>query len=181
MPMGWSMPFTNFQFPFFIQYIFLLFFGVVAYQNNWMESVNYKMGIRWFVFAQILIFVGFPLVFIGGGVTEKGLDIFMGGPTWQNLSFAIWEQLVGFSMIIGLFGLFKKRFNAQGKLAQKLSESAYGVYVFHTPIIIGISAIFLKLDINQLLKFVILAPLALFSCFLVSLLVKQIPGVKKVL
>ena len=181
LPVGWSMPFTNFQFPFFIQYIFMLFFGVVAYQNNWLESITYKMGIRWFVFAQVLIFVGFPVVFIGGGAIDKGLDIFMGGLTCQNLSYAVWEQLVGFSMIMGLFGIFKKIFNSQGKFARKLSDSAYGVYVFHTPVIIGISAIFLKLDINQLLKFVVLAPLALLSCFVVTWLVRQFPLVKKVL
>ncbi|NQU84857.1 MAG: acyltransferase family protein [Mariniphaga sp.] len=181
LPVGWSMPFTNFQFPFFVQYIFLLFFGVVAYQNNWLESITFKMGKQWFIFTQLLIFIGFPVVFIGGGAIDKGLDSFMGGFTFQNLMYAVWEQLLGFSLIIGLFGLFKKWFNCQGKFAQKLSDSAYGVYLFHTPVIIGISAIFMNFNIPQLLKFIVLSPVALLACFFVAWLVKQIPGVKKVL
>ncbi len=181
MPVGWSMPFTNFQFPHFIQYIFLMFFGVVAYENNWLESINYKMGIKWFIFAQVLIFGGFPAVFIGGGVVDKGLEIFMGGLTIQNFLYALWEQLLGFSMILGLLGIFKKKLNRQGKVAKNLSDSAYGVYVFHTPIIIGISAVFLGFQINQLIKFILLAPLALATCFIIAWLVKQIPVVGKIL
>ena len=33
-PVGWSIPFTNFQLPYFIQYIFLFAIGIIAFQNN---------------------------------------------------------------------------------------------------------------------------------------------------
>jgi surface polysaccharide O-acyltransferase-like enzyme len=139
------------------------------------------MGKQWFIFAQVLIFVGLPSLFFGGGMMDKGLDAFMGGFTWRNLGYALLEQLVGFSLIIGLFGIFKKWFNRQGKIATALSDSAYGVYVFHPPIILGISALFLNFDIHQFLKFVVLSPIALTACFLIAWLVKQIPVVKNIL
>jgi len=181
LPVGWGSPITEFQFPHFLQYIFLFSFGIIAYQNNWMEKINSKMGKQWFIFAQILIFIVFPLIFVLGGAAENGTDKFMGGFTWQCFSYTIWEQLVGFSLILGLFGIFKKRFNKQPNFAKKLSNSAYGVYLFHTPILLGISALFLNWQIPQILKFVTLAPIALVACFLIAWLVKQIPGVKKVL
>ena len=182
LPVGWSMPITGWQFPFFVQYIFMLFFGVVAFENNWLESITFKMGKYWFLFAQVLVFIGFPVVFMFiGNAPEKGLDMFMGGLYWENLSYAIWEQLVGFSMIIGLFGLFKHYFNKQGKFAKALSGGAYSVYFFHPPIIVGLSAIFLSFQINQLAKFVILAPIALIACFGIALVFKKIPIIKKIL
>jgi len=93
----------------------------------------------------------------------------------------VWEQVTGFALVIGLLGIAKKYVNGQEKLATALSGSAYGVYVFHPPIIVGISAIFLHFDIPQLLKFIVLAPVALLACFTIAWLIKQIPGVKRVL
>lgn len=180
LPVGWSLPYTGLQFPFFVQYIFMLIFGVVAYQNNWLEAISYKAAKRWFIFAQIMILIVLPVLLYVGG-KEAGIEPFLGNGTWQSFTWAIWEQLVGFAMIIGLIGLAKKYFNKQGGIARQLSDSAYGVYIIHTPVIVGISAIFVNWQsINQLLKFIVLAPLALLVCFLLAWLIKQIPGVKKV-
>ena len=181
LPVGWSFWGTGLQFPHFLQYIFLFAFGIIAYQNNWIESINSRLGKRWFIFAQVLIFIGFPALFIGGGAAASGTDKFMGGFTWQCFAYTIWEQLIGFSLILGLFGIFKKRFNKQGDFAQKLSASAYGVFVFHTPVLIGISALFLHWQIPQFLKFIVLAPVALLTCFIIAWLAKQIPVVKRIL
>jgi surface polysaccharide O-acyltransferase-like enzyme len=181
LPVGWSMKFTNFQFPFFVQYIFLFAFGIVAYQNNWLDSISFKTGKQWFIAAQILIFIGFPILFIFGGAAESGADNFMGGIKWQSLGYAVWEQLTGISLIIGLFGLGKKYLNRQGTLAKRLSDSAYGVYVFHAPIIVGISALFVSWAIYPPLKFIIIAPVALGTCFIFAGLLKRIPGINKVL
>jgi hypothetical protein len=181
LPVGWSMPFTNFQFPFFVQYIFLFPLGIVAYQNNWLDSISFKTGKQWFISAQILIFIGFPMLFILGGATETGTDNFMGGLKWQSLGYAVWEQLTGVSLIIGLLGLGKKYLNRQGTLAKSLSDSAYGVFVFHAPMIVGISVLLASWSIYPPLKFIVLAPVALVVCFAVAGLLKKIPGFNKVL
>lgn len=180
LPVGWSMPFTNFQIPHFVQYILLFSFGIVAYQNNWLNDLTFKTGKQWFIFAQILIFIGFPLLFMGGGAGSGNLDIFMGGLHWQSLGYALWEQLVGFSIIIGLTGIFKKYLNKQGKIAKQLSESAYGVFVFHAPIIVGISAIFKNWEIFPPSKFIVLAPIALIASFGVAWIIKKMPVFKNI-
>lgn len=180
LPVGWSWGVTNFQFPHFIQYITLFSLGIIAWQNHWFEHLNQKLGVQWFLFAQVLIFIGFPIIFIAGKATSLGIDPFMGGPTYQSLSYALWEQLVGFSLIIGLLGIFKNRFNSQGNLAKHLSNSAYGVFVFHALIIIAISTLSVNFHISHWLKFIILAPLALFASFSLAWLVKQIPVFKRI-
>jgi hypothetical protein len=47
--------------------------------------------------------------------------------------------------------------------------------------LVAISALFLNIEIPQLLKFIALAPVALAACFILAWLVKQIPGVKRIL
>nr|WP_321353777.1 acyltransferase family protein [uncultured Draconibacterium sp.] len=180
LPVGWSLPFTNLQFPFFVQYIVMLVFGVIAYNNNWLEAISFKSAKRWFIFAQLMIWLVLPVMLYVGG-KEKGIEVFVGGGSWQSFAWAIWEQLVCVAMIIGLFGMAKKYFNRQGGVAKQLSGSAYGVYIIHPPVIVGISALFVGWqDINQLLKFIVLAPVALLVCFGLAWLIRKIPGVKLV-
>lgn len=178
-PVGSTNEFTNFQWPFFIQYIVLFPLGIIAAQNNWMEKFTSKMAWRWFIAAQLLIFVVFPAITILGGA-ENGIESFMGGLTWQNAAYSFWEQITGFSLIIGLFGLFKKYFNFQGKFASSLSQNAYGVYVFHTPVLLAVSALFLSWQIPQILKLIALAPLVLVACFFVAGILKKIPPFNRI-
>ncbi len=180
LPVGWSMPFTNFQFPHFLQYIFLFSLGTVAYNRNWLDQIDGKKGWRWFALVQLLIFVGFPVLFVTGGAMDGDVEVFMGGVTWQSLTYAIWEQLVGFGLILSLLGIFKFYFNRQGSFAKKLSSSAYGVYVFHSPILVVISFAFLDFGVPQFWKFVVLAPVALVVCFATGHLIKRIPVAKSI-
>lgn len=180
-PVGTTHDFTNFQAPFFLQYIFLFPLGIIARQNNWLEKVNVRNSLRWLLFSQVLIFVVFPLMFALGGAVDGNIDVYMGGLTWQCLAYAVWEQVLGFSLIMALLGIFGRYFNAQGKTATLLSDSAYGVYVFHPPVLLGVSALFLPWGTAPFVKFVLLAPVALAACFLVAIVVKQIPGIKKVM
>lgn len=175
LPVGWAMPFTNFQLPHFLQYIFLFIMGIIAYRQKWLEQLSAKASIKWFIAVQVLIFVGFPVIFIFGGALEGDISSFLGGLTWQNLAYALWEQLVGFGLIVGLFGIFKMRWNKQEALGKRLSASAYGAYVFHTPILLVLAFLFLNMGIPQFWKFVVIAPVALSASFVVAYLFKKIP------
>ena len=175
LPVGWAMSFTNFQLPHFLQYIFLFVLGIVAHHQNWLSSINRGTGWSFFLFVQILVLIGFPVIFILGGATEIGIDVFMGGLTWQSLIYAIWEQMVGIGMIVALLGLFKFNVNSQNFMARKLSGGAYAVYVIHAPVLVLISFTFLSFEVGQFWKFVLLSPLALICCFTLGILIKQLP------
>jgi fucose 4-O-acetylase-like acetyltransferase len=180
LPVGWSLPYTNLQLPFFVQYIFLFIAGIFAFQNNWLDSITFEMGKKWFIFAQIMILIVLPLLLYFGG-KENGIESFVGRGTWQSFSWAVWEQVVGFALIIGLIGLSKKYINKQSNIVKQLSDSAYGVYVIHPPVLVGISAIFLNVEIHQLLKFILLAPIVLVACFVLAMIAKRLPGFRNVL
>ncbi|MFY0651475.1 MAG: acyltransferase family protein [Cyclobacteriaceae bacterium] len=180
LPVGWSMPITNWQLPHFGQYIVFFLVGLVAYRNDWFDQLTPKLGWRWFWSTQVIIFIGFPVIFISGGAMEGNIDVFMGGLTWQSLAYTLWEQFVGIGMVIALSGIFKERFNSQGNFTKQLSASAYAVYVFHTPILVLIGLLFLSLELGSIAKFVALAPITLILCFGLGLVIKRMPFVKSV-
>jgi len=181
LPVGWAMEFTGFQFPHFLQYISLFIIGIVAHNNNWLNSIDYKRALRWFVFVQVMIFGIFPVLFYFGGAAEGVIEEFMGGWHWQSLAYAVWEQIVCFSMIIALLGIFRERLNKQGRLALGMSASAYTVYILHTPILLMIGVVFVSWDIYPLLKFIVLAPMALIVCYSIANQVRKIPLIRKIL
>jgi hypothetical protein len=171
----------GFQFPHFVQYIALFVIGILAYQNGWFEQITYRIGIRWFVLAQVLVFIIFPGMFILGGAAETGPSAFMGGFTWQSLAYAVWEQLNGFALIIGLSGIFKQKFNSQNKLAQRMSASAYTAYVIHTPLLVYLTLMLTNLILYPAVKFIVVAPIALIVIFFVADVIRRLPLARKIM
>ena len=105
----------------------------------------------------------------------------MGGPTWQSLSYAIWEQVAGIALMIGLIGIFRRNLNHQGHLAKSLSRSAYTVYIIHPPVIVGLALIIRHIEIYPLLKFILLAPVAVILCFLLAYPLRKLPFARNIL
>jgi peptidoglycan/LPS O-acetylase OafA/YrhL len=181
LPVGWVLDPLGFQFPHFPQYISLFILGIIAFRNNWLSSITYKAGMRWFLVAQALIFIVFPALFILGGATSGNTEPFMGGLHWQSFCYAIWEQFVGFSLIIGLIGIFKKNMNTTSRWTRTMSTAAYGVYIVHPPILVFIGMSMRQLEIYPVLKLIILAPFVVVCCFIVAILIRKIPYVSKVI
>jgi len=181
LPVGWELEPLALQLPHFTQYITFVIIGIIAYHHKWFEQINYRMGLNWFIFAQVLILVIGPLLWIFGGVMEEGPDRYMGGVTWQSLGYAVWEELTGFSLIIGLTGIFRKKLNKQNRLAKSMSADAYTVYIIHAPMIVLVSLTFRNFDLHPLLKYLIVAPIALIVIFIVADVIRRLPFLRKIL
>jgi peptidoglycan/LPS O-acetylase OafA/YrhL len=181
LPVGWSLDPFNFQLPHFIQYIALFCIGIYAYRNNWFDQITSRQGIKWFLAAQLLIFVAFPVLFAVGGAAENGADAFMGGLTWQSFAYAVWEQVTGFALTIGLTGLFKQKLNKQNTLTKNLSVDAYTVYIIHAPLLVLLTLLYADFQADPWLKFLILVPISLVVIFIVADVVRRLPLARKIL
>jgi glucan biosynthesis protein C len=179
-PLGRNLKPFEFQLAFFTQYIFFFIIGIVAYHNDWFETIPYKKSLNWFILAQVLILIVLPLAMVFGIGPSGNLDTFLGGWTWQSLAYSLWEQVTGFSLIIGLTGIFKRKLNTQNKLTRQLSASAYLVFIIHPLVLVSIGAVFKDLELYHLLKFLLLAPVALLSCFILAIVIRKIPLVNRV-
>lgn len=61
-----------------------------------------------------------------------------------------------------------------------LSETTFGVYVFHAPVLIGITVFAKGITINVIPKFFITGALAISGALVVSWIIHQIPSIGKI-
>lgn len=178
IPVNWLLIPLGLPLALFPQFIAMFIVGIVAYRHDWFLGITDVMGKLWLRITLIFIFVVFPIVFLLGGALEGDTSQFMGGFHWQSLAFATWEQFVCVGMVIGLLVWFRRRFNHQGSLAKSLSDSAFTVYFIHAPILVFLALALRGINLYPLLKFVLVAPIAIALCFIIAYLLRKIPLVK---
>ncbi len=181
IPVGKTLEPFGFQLAHFTQYIVLFCIGFIASKNNWLEQITAADAKLWMRGVWVFMLILFPAVFYFGGALTKGTDIFMGGFNWQSFAYSLWEQVVGIGIIIGLFSWYREKRNSQGSLQKALSASAYTVYIFHSLILVALSLAFRNVDISPTVKFVILAPIVLVSCFVISNGLRKLPLARDIL
>ncbi len=166
--------FFNMQLCNFIQYIILFTLGIIAYRRNIIFNLPFQLSIRWFNLA---LWAGLPLlgviVFLGGAYRD--FTPFAGGFHWQAAIYAVWESFVGIGVCLGLLVLFRDGYNIQGKLSRFLAENAFAVYVFHTPIMVGLTMLGRGITFYPLLKMILMAIIILPLCFGFSYFIRKIP------
>jgi glucan biosynthesis protein C len=181
LPIGWAFGPLNLQFPFFPQYICLFIVGIVAYRRNWLHKIPDAMGRFWLFIAVVFVLVLFPVLFVAGGALSGDPTPFLGGLNWQCFAYAAWEQIAGIAIIIALLFLFRKHLNHQRKPAQAASASAYTAYIIHAPFIILVAVAFRNINLYPLLKFALVALIAVPACFALANVVRKLPLAKRIL
>ena len=180
LPIGWSFAPLNLQFPFFPQYIVLFVAGLVAARKGWLSALPDSAGRLWGWIAagSILFWIG---MFSLGGALDGKIEAFMGGGSWQSFAYAMWEQLFCVAICVRLITWFRRRFDRQGPFSRALSNSAYGVFVIHSPILVCIGLALRDVGLPAMLKFFLLAPVVLVICFSLAWALRRLPGVRRVL
>jgi len=169
----------NLQFPFFAQYIALFVVGLIAYRRNWLLGLPDKTGRLWLGIAALLILLWAPLVVVSGAI-ENDVPL-KGGWHWQSLTYAFWESFLCLSMCIGLTFAFRRYLNRRGKLAGFLVPNAYTAYIIHAPVITTLAFAMRDVMLYPLLKWVLVALVAVPLCFALSVLIRKLPYADRIL
>jgi len=181
LPVGWELDHLNLQLPFFPQYVALFILGVVAYRRNWLLRLPRQLARPWLALAVILIAVVLPLLATLGGVMKGDISKLTGGWHWQALAYALWEQLLGVSLMAGLLILFRERFNAQGRLARAAAASSYTVYIVHAPVIVLFALAVQSVHLYPLLKYAVVASVIIPLSFVLAHLLRKLPAAQRIL
>ncbi|WP_455382931.1 acyltransferase family protein, partial [Salinispira pacifica] len=181
-PIGTSV--LNMQLCFFTQYIVLFAAGVWAGRRNVIERVSTRFGMHW---LKLSLAAGIPAWFLIGGLggavsgsMESFTAAMAGGWHWQAAAMAMWESFFCVSFSIGLLVLYRDRVNTRGRLSAFLSANAFGVYVFHTPVLVTISLLLRAVALPALPKTAVVMTLAVVVSFLFAAAVRRVPGLRKV-
>jgi len=173
--------FYNMQFGYFSQYVAFFIAGTLAYRNSWLSTLSIAASKTW---GFIGLFGGLALWFtlIATNIHARTYAPFDGGWHWQSLGLCTVESLAGTGISIGLLGLFRERFNRQGRWALFFSASAFAVYVFHTPILIAITRGMTGIHWLPLLKFLLATVLCIIATYLLSAFIfRRLPLLKNIL
>jgi surface polysaccharide O-acyltransferase-like enzyme len=176
-PIGTSL--FNMQLCYFSAYIVLFILGIIAYRHNLFMNIPYRFGITWF---KIALWVGIPfwaVMILSGGVL-KGMKAYNGGFYWQSAAYAFWESFFCVGVCLGLLVLFREKYNSQGKLSRYISGNAFGVYVFHAPILVALTLMVQGIAIYPLLKMILMVMIVIPVCFGFSGFIRKISWVRKI-
>lgn len=172
----------NLQLCFFPQYIALFAVGVLAYRGDWLRRVPRALGLRW---LRLALLVG-PLLWlgalIGANVWSGEYSRLAGDLHWPSALYCLWESLFGCGVCLGLVVIARDQFNRHTPLTRWLSDNSFAVYVFHPPILIGLTIALHRLNWPPLAKFVLLSLLGLVASFLAAHYVfRRVPGLRRIL
>ena len=177
-PIGTSV--MNLQFCFFAAYIFMFLIGIIAYRKNIFESISYQMAKKWFTAAFVF---GIPLwilvIYFGTNRSSFQNSAILGGWNLPAFAYAFWESFFCVTIIIGLIGIFRTKFNTQNSLQKFLSANAFGAYVFHPIIVVTTSVLLKNVDIPLILKFTLVATITVPITFVLTSLIRRIQILQK--
>lgn len=167
------------QFGYFPSYILLFIAGLIAYRNNWLNQIP-ALTVKWWGWTAVCTIPILPIGLILTGALDGNMT-FDGGLNFQALFYALWEPFVCFGIILMLFRLFQSRIQIAGPFRQWLSAHAYTVYLIHPAVVVFWTIVFHDNSLPPAIKWVIVSTLSVILCFLVSAILRFIPGAKRIL
>ncbi|MEV1174367.1 acyltransferase family protein [Nonomuraea sp. NPDC049784] len=150
------------------QYVAMFALGCVAFRRGWFETLPARAGRLGLVAAGVSSAVLLPPAFMTSGAVASALT-------------AAWESAFAVSLIIGLSVLFRERFAEQGPRGRFLSDHAFTVYIIHPLVLVAVGYGLRWLDAIAIVKFAIMAAVALPLCWALAYLVRSLPGAKRIL
>ncbi|MHA2003088.1 MAG: acyltransferase family protein [Candidatus Thorarchaeota archaeon] len=171
----------NFKFGHFTSYVFMFWFGILAYQGRWFGKLESAQARRWIGIA-VCVVIALPfLLILMVDLSAPDITPFMGGLTLESLIFSIWESSALLSITIGTLYVFKTRLNRSNRILMNMGGSAYTAYIIHVIIIIGFQILLLPIVMPAFFKAVIVAVASIPLIFGLSAVIRKIPGFSRVL
>ncbi len=95
--------------------------------------------------------------------------------------YAIWESGMCVVICLLVLGFFGKKQKPHSPLSAAMASSAFTVYIVHSVVLVAFTVLMLNLDINPLLKFVVLLATGTVVSFFLAEGVRRIPVLRKIL
>ena len=168
----WIWPFGIIPLPMepahYLQYVMMFVLGILAYRFQWLNKMSNGTGMT-------ALLIGIALA-VGNYLRD-------GGPwnafVWQW--FGIYESLMCIFISFGLIWLFRQFICGTSKIWQWCAAQSYGAYIFHLLLMIILQNIVDGIWMGAFGKFLFIGVVTTILSFLLTWIVKMIPGVKRVL
>jgi glucans biosynthesis protein C len=170
----------NLQFSFFSSYIVLFILGVRAGERGWLEAMPAASARRW-LWAGLAGIPAFFVLMAVTGVSRGRPPLFGGGPHWQAAAYALWESFVAIAMTVGLMDCFRRHGDWDNRFTRFCRANSFRVYLFHTPVLVGLALALAAWQAPMLVKHAVVAPLAIaITLALAGWGLRRIPGLEAI-
>jgi glucans biosynthesis protein C len=150
----WGIPLEVAHLP---QYLSLFLLGALFNQHNWLQKIDLRIG---------LIYLGVSiLLFLLQGHLLARLPIL-----WKE---SVIESFLCVGLCLGLIVLFKKYGKNMNHTVKILSDNAYGIYLIHLLVVIGLQLFFKNFALHINLKFIFVSVLGIGLSCAISQVLKQ--------
>jgi glucans biosynthesis protein C len=172
----------NMQLCFFAQYIAFFVVGLHAAKAGWLLALARSPQARR---AGWLALVGGPILMLAilfvGSKGGGGIPVFFGGWHWQAFAYAVWEQLAGVGLSLGLLALCSRRLDCDTSISRWLAGRSFAVYALHTPMLVGLFMLYRSLPQSLLMLPVLLTVTGIVVSYGVADLARRVPGLRAIL
>lgn len=167
------------QIGYFAGYVVLFAAGCAGASGRWLTEVPDRQRRTWGVIALVClpIFPAIELVapsFAGLGDRSEG------GWNLQALTYAFWEPLIAWGIILWLLRRFAGGDRRLGPVWTSLSRRAFAIYIIHPPVLVAIAMAWRRVEAPHLLKFAVTGGLACLACFWIAGLMLRVPTIRRV-
>ncbi len=178
MPVGQSV--FGLQLGYFASYTFLFALGCHAASGRWLERVGAAQAKGWAIVSVLVLPVVFIAAALGAAPDGQAVNV-NGGFGLPAIVYAFWEPFVAWGIIASLLYVFRTRFNRASARWSRWSGQAYGAFIVHAPILVGISVLASGWNGPVLLKFVVVTVLATALSFGLAGWLRRLPGAARIL
>jgi surface polysaccharide O-acyltransferase-like enzyme len=167
------------QWAYFASYVFLFGLGCAAAKASRLEKVTPGFARPWIGLSIVVLPLFFAYAILSGVLHGVPFES-RGGLTLPALAYAIWEPLVAWGIILAFLSRIHRPLGATRRALGHLAPLAYGAYIVHPPLLVGSALLVHSWDAPPLVKFALVAVVAIVASFLVSAVLRRIPGVARI-
>jgi glucan biosynthesis protein C len=143
------------QLAMFPQYVILFSLGAAAGRRGWLETVSPRLQRR-LGLAGALAVVAIPAILLAGGFFDGGAaeDRFGGGWHWQAAAAALVEGVIATCLSLWAVGHVRDHEASYFRpLVRRMAPAAYGAFIVHPPVLVGLALAVQPLPVPAELKF----------------------------
>jgi len=178
-PLGSSV--MNFQLCYFAQYVAAFGAGLAAARGGWLGALASSRRAANAGWSAIL---GGPILLLALVSALRwnpaAGELYRGGWNVPAFELAMWEQLTGLGLGLGILALFSRFAGAGPGWLRWAGDRSFGVYLLHPPVLVALAMAFRSLPQEPVLLAALLTVAGLTGSFILADLARRIPGLRSI-
>ncbi|HET7535528.1 MAG TPA: acyltransferase [Candidatus Didemnitutus sp.] len=163
------------QLGYFPAYVLLFAAGCFAARARLLEKVTWEQARPWAI-VSVVSFVSLLVVM----ATRSTRGDFHGGLNFNAAFYALWDPFISFGIILTLLWFFRVYLPTGNQFTDAVARRAYGAYILHPPVLVGLSLLAREWIAPPFLKFGVVGAAACIGSFALASVLLVLPGVRKI-